>query len=244
MSVAMDMILLIWLIIIAEDLAVCGGDHGYDPIDLTDLYCRGSGCLWWGSWAWPWMWSYWSDWSLLQRIWLSVVGIMSVAMGMILAYGLCSLFGLFYSAAHTVIPFLLLGIGIDNIFVITQVYKMFYLFNPFLFIKNKWLFISSEGFSALEKNTVMCSLRAMLPSSRVWQSSADSNDSLPHIFWIWTSWVGSDSPLLTIMAVWRASNVLKKCVKRPLLSAEDCHTRPDHSAEYCSLQRAGGPWSQ
>jgi hypothetical protein len=64
----------------------------------------------------------------LQRIWLSVVGIMSVAMGMILAYGLCSLFGLFYSAAHTVIPFLLLGIGIDNIFVITQVFKMFYLF--------------------------------------------------------------------------------------------------------------------
>jgi len=50
-----------------------------------------------------------------------VVGILSVAMGMILAYGVCSLFGLFYSAAHTVIPFLLLGIGIDNIFVITQV---------------------------------------------------------------------------------------------------------------------------
>ena len=46
---------------------------------------------------------------------------MSVFMGMILAFGLCSLFGLFYSAAHTVIPFLLLGIGIDNIFVITQV---------------------------------------------------------------------------------------------------------------------------
>ena len=44
-------------------------------------------------------------------------------MGMILGYGLCSLFGLFYSAAHTVIPFLLLGIGIDNIFVITQTFK-------------------------------------------------------------------------------------------------------------------------
>ena len=58
---------------------------------------------------------------LFQRIGLSVVGILSVAMGMILAYGVCSLFGLFYSAAHTVIPFLLLGIGIDNIFVITQV---------------------------------------------------------------------------------------------------------------------------
>ncbi len=74
----MGMILLIWLIFIADDLAVCGGDHGYDPIDLTDHYCRGSGCLWWGSWAWQWVWSYWSDWSLLQRIWLSVVGIMGM----------------------------------------------------------------------------------------------------------------------------------------------------------------------
>jgi len=58
-----------------------------------------------------------------QRFWLSVIGILSVAMGMILGYGLCSMFGLFYSGAHTVIPFLLLGIGIDNIFVITQTYK-------------------------------------------------------------------------------------------------------------------------
>ncbi|XP_023348188.1 uncharacterized protein LOC111716912 [Eurytemora carolleeae] len=57
-----------------------------------------------------------------QRVWLSCVGILSVAMGMILAYGVCSAFGWFYSAAHTVIPFLLLGIGIDNIFVITQAY--------------------------------------------------------------------------------------------------------------------------
>ena len=49
--------------------------------------------------------------------------IVSVAMGMIVGYGLCSLFGLFYSAAHTVIPFILLGIGIDNIFVITQTFS-------------------------------------------------------------------------------------------------------------------------
>ena len=44
-------------------------------------------------------------------------------MGMILGYGLCSMCGLFYSAAHTIIPFILLGIGIDNIFVITQTYN-------------------------------------------------------------------------------------------------------------------------
>ncbi len=37
-------------------------------------------------------------------------------------------------------------------------------FNPSLFIKNKQLFISSEGFSVLEKNNaVICSQRAMLP---------------------------------------------------------------------------------
>ncbi len=35
--------------------------------------------------------------------------------------------------------------------------------NPFLFIKNKQLFISSEGFFALEKNAMICSQRAMLP---------------------------------------------------------------------------------
>jgi len=58
-----------------------------------------------------------------QRIGLSIVGILSVTMGMILGYGICSMFGLFYSAAHTVIPFLLLGIGIDNIFVITQTFN-------------------------------------------------------------------------------------------------------------------------
>ena len=42
---------------------------------------------------------------------------------MVLGYGLCSLCGLFYSAAHTIIPFILLGIGIDNIFVITQTFN-------------------------------------------------------------------------------------------------------------------------
>jgi hypothetical protein len=30
------------------------------------------------------------------------------------SYGLCSAMGFFYSAAHTVLPFMLLGIGIGN----------------------------------------------------------------------------------------------------------------------------------
>jgi hypothetical protein len=37
------------------------------------------------------------------------------------------------------------------------------LFNPFLFIRNKLTIMSSEGFSALEKNVMLCSQRAMLP---------------------------------------------------------------------------------
>jgi hypothetical protein len=77
-------------------------------------------------------------------------------------------------------------------------------FNPFLFIQNKLLFISPEGFSALEK-TLWYFLRGQCcPSSRVWQPSADSNGSLVHFFWVWACWVRCDSPLLTKMAVWWA----------------------------------------
>ena len=42
------------------------------------------------------------------------------------SYGICSMMGFFYSAAHTVMPFLLLGIGIDDMFVITQVSLSFF----------------------------------------------------------------------------------------------------------------------
>jgi hypothetical protein len=35
--------------------------------------------------------------------------------------------------------------------------------NPFLFIKNKRLFILSEGFSTLENNALICYQRAILP---------------------------------------------------------------------------------
>jgi hypothetical protein len=43
---------------------------------------------------------------------------------------------------------------------------------------NKWLFISSEDFSALEKKHEMFSEGKCCPSSRVWQPSADSNGNL------------------------------------------------------------------
>nr|SVE93817.1 EOG090X0BEK [Scapholeberis mucronata] len=55
-----------------------------------------------------------------QRAFLSLTGIVSVAMAILVSYGLCSAFGVFYGPVHSILPFLLLGIGIDDMFVIVQ----------------------------------------------------------------------------------------------------------------------------
>ena len=55
-----------------------------------------------------------------QRVYLSITGISGVIMGIIVAYGFCSAVGLFFGPMHNVLPFLLLGIGIDDMFVIVQ----------------------------------------------------------------------------------------------------------------------------
>ncbi len=57
----------------------------------------------------------------------------------------------------------------------------FYSLNPFIFIKNKWLFISSGGLFALEKNLDIFS---------------EGNAAHP---------VGCESPLQILMTVWRVS---------------------------------------
>merc|ERR1712227_699149 len=55
-----------------------------------------------------------------HRVALATAGIVGVIMGIIVSYGLCSGFGLFYGPMHSVMPFLMLGIGIDDMFVIMQ----------------------------------------------------------------------------------------------------------------------------
>ncbi len=55
-----------------------------------------------------------------QRAYLSAAGIIGVIMGIVVSYGVCSAFGLFFGPMHSVLPFLLLGIGIDDMFVIVQ----------------------------------------------------------------------------------------------------------------------------
>ena len=55
-----------------------------------------------------------------QRAALSMMGILCVILGIVSSYGLCSLCGAMYSSMHSILPFLLLGIGIDDMFVMVQ----------------------------------------------------------------------------------------------------------------------------
>ena len=54
---------------------------------------------------------------------LSLIGLASVGMSIGFAYGFCSLCGLAYGPLHNIIPFLLLGIGIDDMFVTMQCFN-------------------------------------------------------------------------------------------------------------------------
>ncbi|XP_059488991.1 protein patched homolog 2-like [Neocloeon triangulifer] len=55
-----------------------------------------------------------------QRALLSLIGIASVAIGCVVSYGVCSAFSIPYGPVHNILPFLMLGIGIDDMFVIAQ----------------------------------------------------------------------------------------------------------------------------
>ncbi|XP_063713445.1 NPC intracellular cholesterol transporter 1-like [Symsagittifera roscoffensis] len=52
-----------------------------------------------------------------QKIYMAICGIVCIGMSMGISYGLSSAFGLFYSPLHNILPFLLLGIGVDDMFV-------------------------------------------------------------------------------------------------------------------------------
>ena len=58
-----------------------------------------------------------------QRIYAAMSGIISVIMGLVVCFGLSSAFGLLFGPMHSVLPFLLLGIGIDDMFVIVQCFE-------------------------------------------------------------------------------------------------------------------------
>ncbi|KOC68201.1 Patched domain-containing protein 3, partial [Habropoda laboriosa] len=58
--------------------------------------------------------------ALEQRIYLSVMGVSVVGQAILSSYGVCYYLGYSYGPIHSILPFLLLGIGVDNMFVIMQ----------------------------------------------------------------------------------------------------------------------------
>nr|CAD7259164.1 unnamed protein product [Timema shepardi] len=58
-----------------------------------------------------------------EKFFLGIIGLLSVGMAFVVACGICSLFGIPYGPVHTALPFLLMGIGVDDVFVIMACWK-------------------------------------------------------------------------------------------------------------------------
>ena len=61
--------------------------------------------------------------SVEQRFWLSMTGIAAVLIGVLMSFGLASWMGVFATGMNRLLPFLMLGVGIDDMFVIVQAAK-------------------------------------------------------------------------------------------------------------------------
>jgi len=68
--------------------------------------------------------SKWDEGCVGSRVALTFSGIAAIGMSIGSAYGLCSYMGLFFSPLMNVLPFLLLGIGVDDMFVIVNSYDL------------------------------------------------------------------------------------------------------------------------
>uniref|UniRef100_A0A2P2I6N8 Niemann-Pick C1 protein-like n=1 Tax=Hirondellea gigas TaxID=1518452 RepID=A0A2P2I6N8_9CRUS len=55
-----------------------------------------------------------------QRPLLSMIGLLSTYMSVLVSFGLCSAMGLPYGPVHSILPLLLLGLGVDDMFVMVQ----------------------------------------------------------------------------------------------------------------------------
>ncbi|XP_071954155.1 patched domain-containing protein 3-like [Antedon mediterranea] len=55
-----------------------------------------------------------------HRVYIAICGVATVGFSIVVAIGFCSMIGLIYTPVHSVLPFLLLGIGVDDMFVIVQ----------------------------------------------------------------------------------------------------------------------------
>ena len=57
-----------------------------------------------------------------HRVWLSLAGLTGIILGSVFGVGFCSIFGLVFTDLHNVLPFLMLGVGIDDMFVLVKGY--------------------------------------------------------------------------------------------------------------------------
>lgn len=57
------------------------------------------------------------------RVGLGTLGLLSVGMGYLSGMGICSLLGIFYGPVHAALPFLLMGLGVDDIFVMMACWR-------------------------------------------------------------------------------------------------------------------------
>ncbi|XP_076441160.1 patched domain-containing protein 3-like isoform X2 [Babylonia areolata] len=60
---------------------------------------------------------------LEQKIYVSLAGMMCVGLSLLFAYGLATAMDLIYSPIQSIMPFLLLGIGVDDMFVVVEAWK-------------------------------------------------------------------------------------------------------------------------
>lgn len=57
------------------------------------------------------------------RVGLGTLCLLSVGMGYLSGMGICSLLGIFYGPVHAALPFLLMGLGVDDIFVMMACWR-------------------------------------------------------------------------------------------------------------------------
>jgi Niemann-Pick C1 protein len=55
------------------------------------------------------------------KVFVSMMGILVIGLALAASFGLCFYMQIFFADMHPIIPFLLLGIGVDDMFVIVQV---------------------------------------------------------------------------------------------------------------------------
>ncbi|XP_025110029.1 patched domain-containing protein 3-like [Pomacea canaliculata] len=58
-----------------------------------------------------------------HKIYVSMAGIMCIGLAILFAYGLATALDVMYSPIQTIMPFMLLGVGVDDMFIVLEVWK-------------------------------------------------------------------------------------------------------------------------